>query len=294
MTASAHVRIAAWRPGAGFLSWVLACLLPGLAGCNDDSGSSSAFGVSATSSASAATMASGGGSTSNPGTSSGGETTAEPTSTSGASDTGSSTTAPATTGGTTTSTTTSGGGAACGDGTKDDAEECDTVDFGGADCVSLGFEGGTLNCINCKINTLGCFACGDGMVHQSEACDGDNFGVQTCESLGFGPGTLSCSADCLTIDTAGCMPMPKCGDGVINTPMEKCDGMDLGGQDCVSQGFDMGTLACGVTCQFNTAGCSDICKLAGQPCMGISDCCNTGCGKGGSSCIMNGVNVCCT
>lgn len=62
---------------------------------------------------------------------------------------------------------------------------------------------------------------------------------------------------------------------------EKCDGMDLGGQTCGSQGFDMGTLACSVNCQFNTAGCSNICKPQGQPCMGPNDCCNTGCARAG-------------
>lgn len=289
----AHVHFGEPRSAACSLSLMFACLLAGLAGCGDQDGSGSGFGVSATSSASAATMASSVGTTSSAGTS-GGETTAEPTSTStsSASDPGTSTSGPDPTTGTTT--TTSGGGPTCGDGVKDAAEECDSADFGGADCVSQGFEGGTLNCINCKIVTIGCFACGDGMVHQSEACDGDNFGVQTCESLGFGPGTLSCSADCMTVDTSACMPMPKCGDGAINTPMEKCDGMDLGGQDCMMQGFDMGTLACNANCQFNTAGCSDICKPQGQPCMGPTDCCNTGCGKGGSNCIMNGVAICCT
>lgn len=269
----------------------LACVVLALVACSDSTGDAGGFAVSASAASSAATMASGG-STGSSGTTGGG-TTAEPTvtSTPDATDTGGTSTGPGTTG--TTTTTTTGDAPACGDGVKEPAEECDTQDFGGADCMSLGFDGGTLNCINCKINTLGCFACGDGLIHGAEACDGDAFGGATCESLGFGPGTLSCAADCTTIDTSMCEPAPVCGDGVKNA-MENCDGVDLGGETCVTQGFDMGALACSAQCQFNTAGCSDVCKLKNEPCNGPTDCCNTGCGKGGSMCTFNGVSVCCS
>ena len=51
-------------------------------------------------------------------------------------------------------------------------------------------------------------------------------------------------------------PINECGDGVKGTS-ESCDGSDLGGQTCISQGFSGGTLACNaVSCTFNTAGCS--------------------------------------
>lgn len=202
---------------------------------------------------------------------------------------------PGTTGTTGPITTTTGGGAVCGDGIKDAGEACDVADFGGLDCAGLGFGGGTLHCNNnCKIDTLGCYTCGDGVVHPAEACDGDNFGQQTCASLGLGAGTLSCADDCQTIDTSGCTATPMCGDGVVNAPMEACDGMDLGGQTCVSQGFETGTLGCTIACQFDTTGCSKTCKLKGEPCMGPDDCCNTGCGKGGLTCMVNGMSMCCT
>ncbi len=53
----------------------------------------------------------------------------------------------------------------------------------------------------------------------------------------------------------------SCGDGALNGS-EVCDGSQLGGETCVSQGFDNGTLACNANClAFNTAGCSNTCTL---------------------------------
>jgi hypothetical protein len=48
-----------------------------------------------------------------------------------------------------------------------------------------------------------------------------------------------------------------CGDGV-REGNELCDGSDLGGETCQSQGFDGGTLACNENCDgFDTSGCTD-------------------------------------
>ncbi len=50
---------------------------------------------------------------------------------------------------------------------------------------------------------------------------------------------------------------PVCGNGVIEAG-EVCDGTDLGGQTCVSQGFSGGTLACNASCSaFDTSACFD-------------------------------------
>ncbi len=47
-----------------------------------------------------------------------------------------------------------------------------------------------------------------------------------------------------------------CGNDVLEAPDEVCDGSDLGGATCVSQGFSGGTLACSPTCAaFDTSGC---------------------------------------
>ncbi|MEJ2267747.1 MAG: putative metal-binding motif-containing protein [Nanoarchaeota archaeon] len=48
----------------------------------------------------------------------------------------------------------------------------------------------------------------------------------------------------------------ECQNGVINVG-EVCDGTDLGGESCTSQGFDSGTLGCSIDCQsYDTSSCS--------------------------------------
>ena len=47
---------------------------------------------------------------------------------------------------------------------------------------------------------------------------------------------------------------PVCGDGTIEAG-EDCEGDDLGGQTCASQGFLRGELGCTNTCTFDTSGC---------------------------------------
>jgi hypothetical protein len=70
--------------------------------------------------------------------------------------------------------------------------------------------------------------------------------------FGFDAGTLTCTASCI-LDTEGCY---SCGDG-IKQGSETCDGSELGGQTCISQGYGPGTLACNADCQsFDTSGCS--------------------------------------
>ncbi|MCL5775001.1 MAG: hypothetical protein M1333_02185 [Patescibacteria group bacterium] len=46
-----------------------------------------------------------------------------------------------------------------------------------------------------------------------------------------------------------------CGNGVVNLG-EQCDGSNLNGQTCASQGFVTGTLSCNANCTFNTSACS--------------------------------------
>lgn len=50
---------------------------------------------------------------------------------------------------------------------------------------------------------------------------------------------------------------PTCGDGMIEGD-EQCEGDDLAGQDCASQGFAGGMLVCGADCMFDTAACVDM------------------------------------
>jgi len=82
--------------------------------------------------------------------------------------------------------------------------------------------------------------------------------------------------------TSPCSPPSGCGDGAREDP-ELCDGSDLGGETCTSQGFDGGVLACNGTCDgFDTSTCSlcgnTVCELfggvGGEDCLSCSVDCN--------------------
>lgn len=137
-------------------------------------------------------------------------------------------------------------------------EACDGAELGGATCESLGFAGGTLRCNGtCNHDTSGCVAagCGNGIIEPPlEQCEGANLNGATCQTQGFLQGTLACSPTSCTFDTSGCVA-PGCGNGVIETPTEQCEGANLGGATCQSLGFVQGTLSCGTDCRFDTAMC---------------------------------------
>jgi cysteine-rich repeat protein len=114
----------------------------------------------------------------------------------------------------------------CGDGDTVSPEECDDANASDND-----------SCKNdCTLNF-----CGDGVVFtNTEECDDAN---QTPDD--------GCENDCTLTPPAGC------GDDIIQAP-EVCDGAQLNGEDCVTQGFDSGTLACNGACDgFVTGGCID-------------------------------------
>ncbi len=158
----------------------------------------------------------------------------------------------------------------CGDGVLDPNEECDGPELDAQSCDSFGFDGGTLLCTdNCTYDTSMCDAaavCGDGLLDvDSEECDCGNgqcsaaqLGNQNCMALPspkgppYSGGNLSCTGASCTFNPAACT---YCGDGIRNGS-EVCEASDLGGQTCVSQGFDGGNLSCTGDCGFNTAGCS--------------------------------------
>lgn len=98
--------------------------------------------------------------------------------------------------------------------------------------------------------------CNDGTVDPGEQCDGENLDGWTCEGLGLDGGDLGCDMASCTFDTADCMPMGGCGDGMIG-PDELCDGANLQGFDCESLGFSGGTLGCDpITCTFDASACN--------------------------------------
>jgi hypothetical protein len=151
----------------------------------------------------------------------------------------------------------------CGNGIVEADETCDGRELGGS-CADYGFDDGVLACDpECNHITDACFTCGDGDIGLGEACDGAEFGTASCTSLGFGSGALSCSADCQTIDDSGCVPLPSCGDGMLNGG-ELCDGVQLGGATCQSQGFDLGTIACTNSCTLDVTACMDDLENCGH------------------------------
>ena len=80
--------------------------------------------------------------------------------------------------------------------------------------------------------------CGNGTIEGAEQCDD---GAANSDSQ---PG--ACRTSC---------KRAWCGDGVLDTG-EDCDGIDLSGNTCSSEGFAIGTLSCSATCKLDTSACS--------------------------------------
>ncbi|MBN2722681.1 MAG: SUMF1/EgtB/PvdO family nonheme iron enzyme, partial [Deltaproteobacteria bacterium] len=184
----------------------------------------------------------------------------------------------------------------CGNSIIDIGEECDTDDYNGSDCRSLGYYGGTISCTSeCKFDLSSCEDagyCGDGLIHlQYELCEGTDLNDQTCEGLGYSGGTLGCDDKC-RFDISQCTGGENCGNGSIQDP-EECDGDDLGDKTCSDfSGFIGGVLMCGTDCRFDTknceteANCGDGSVQPGEECDGDDldgkDCLSMGFQNGGS------------
>jgi len=92
--------------------------------------------------------------------------------------------------------------------------------------------------------------------HEHASC-ANTVGSFTCTcSDGYTGDGVSCSCDgCDGRSCDGCDGREVCGNGVTEGT-EVCDTTDLNGQDCASQGFHHGILACSVNCAaFDTTGC---------------------------------------
>ncbi len=192
----------------------------------------------------------------------------------------------------------------CGDGVvhTDFGEVCDGANLNGDSCVARGYHGGQLVCApDCmSFNQDNCVSvgrCGDSVVQGTygEQCDGTNLNGMNCAALGFNGGTLQCQTNCL-FDLSGCQGTGNCGDGIVQTEYEQCDGTDLAGENCVSLGFYWGSLSCNsATCMFNTTQCREFCGDSivqgtyGEECDGSN--------LSGQSCVTKGFhtgNLVCT
>lgn len=89
---------------------------------------------------------------------------------------------------------------------------------------------------------------------------------------------------------AGCFAPQTCGNGTLDAG-EECDGSNLGGATCSSEGFFGGTLSCNSNCTLNTSQCTNCGNNvinAGELCdgtaLGGATCTSQGCGGGALGC----------
>jgi hypothetical protein len=107
---------------------------------------------------------------------------------------------------------------------------------------------------------LSLVACGDddggGNNNQTTCTPG---AIRPCDCPIGEPGEQTCGVDgAWGTLCAGCADA-FCGDGIRHFS-EPCDGTDLAGATCSSQGYDGGTLACNPDCTFDVSGCgADLC-----------------------------------
>jgi len=150
----------------------------------------------------------------------------------------------------------------CGNGLREEAEQCDGTDLGTATCSSNGFAAGTLKCnANCTFNFEACepTVCGDGTaddgiaITEWEPCDGTDLRGLTCSSFGFSDGTLGCTSTC-RFDLSDCQAPPNCGN-LVREGVEQCDGQDMGNLSCASLGFAGGSVSCNTNCSVDTSQC---------------------------------------
>ena len=148
-------------------------------------------------------------------------------------------------------------GGRCGDGIVDDleGEQCEEGVLIGANCQSLGYEGGQLACAeDCTFDIGGCTTrCGNGVIEPGEACDDGNGSDgdgcdMTCEPE---PGW-----DCEVGNPTICESI--CGDGLV-VGEEACDDGNLAGGTCAQLGYHAGVLACSDACRFDPSGCVGRC-----------------------------------
>jgi hypothetical protein len=185
----------------------------------------------------------------------------------------------------------------CGDGVRQDPEECDGADLGGATCLSIGLGPGALECVtsSCYLNTAGCGPCTDDCASGDPAfCDQDTLvecrqNAYTCwkwtrtdcttdgQLCDEGSGLARCSDTC----TDACQAeATRCADTVLQTCVTGANGCLAFSttEDCAESGRLCEGDACVCppeACAVGTTRCSDsviqTCSDAGAGCGAWSD-----------------------
>ncbi len=134
--------------------------------------------------------------------------------------------------------------------------ECDGADLGGRTCESLGYGGGSLTCIaeSCRFDLSGCID--PSATPTPVATPGPTPDATPSPTPEATPGTTP-------TPTPSPRPSPSpsptptgpaCGDGVAEGD-EECDGSDLLGASCLTEGFAGGTLRC-TDCAYDDSDCT--------------------------------------
>lgn len=160
----------------------------------------------------------------------------------------------------TSSSPSSGTSTTCNNGIIDSGEVCDGTNLTTTLCSDvLSGSTGTLTCnSDCTYNTNACViaSCGDGTIDtvSSETCDnGTSLNGVVC-TASYGSTCTYCSSSCQIATITG----PYCGDGLIDSTNEVCDGTNLTTTLCsVAVGSSYtGNVACSSSCSYDTSGCS--------------------------------------
>jgi hypothetical protein len=158
------------------------------------------------------------------------------------------------------------------------AETCDNL--GGFTCADFGFSGEGSIGLQCDAgcgwnfgDCTGSANCGNGVVDASpiaEECDDPGGNSDSAPN--------TCRTDCTDF---------RCGDNVTDSAnAEVCDGTDLNGETCASQGAGSGPdLACLSDCSgYDTSGCGECTVGCPSTCTGGAACIGGSC----TSCVTNG------
>ncbi len=101
-------------------------------------------------------------------------------------------------------------------------------------------------------------ACGDDASDGDGGSGGEGGDDTTSSTTKSTSASMNTTGSMMTSSTGMMMSsstgMSQCGNDEVDAG-EECDGTDLDGETCASQGFLSGTLDCASNCTFDTSGC---------------------------------------